>query len=63
MAGGRAALGPQLLGTVMMEVRDMASGLSTACMAELSPQERRLFPLVAEGKTNKEIAVAPVALR
>ena len=58
VAGGRTALGPQLLGTVMMEVRDMASGLSTACMAELSPQERRLFPLVAEGKTNKEIAVA-----
>lgn len=58
VAGSRTALGPQLLGTVMMEVRDMASGLSTACMAELSPQERRLFPLVAEGKTNKEIAVA-----
>jgi len=57
-AVGAAVLGPQLMGQVLMEVRDMANGLSTACMADLSPQERRLLPLVAEGRTNKEIAVA-----
>lgn len=51
-------LGPQLLGQVLMEVREMANGLSTACMADLSPQERRLLPLVAEGRTNREIATA-----
>jgi len=58
VAGGGAIRGPQLIGLVLMEVREMANGLSTACMAELSPQERRLLPLVAEGKTNKEIAEA-----
>lgn len=58
VAEGHQFMGPQLVGEVLMEVRDMANGLSTACMAELSPQERRLLPLVAEGKTNKEIAVA-----
>ena len=57
-AGSGAVLGPQLVGLVLMEVREMANGLSTACMADLSPQERRLLPLVAEGRTNKEIAVA-----
>ncbi|MBA5874125.1 MAG: response regulator [Nitrospira sp. CR1.2] len=58
VAGGGADLGPQLIGQVLMEVREMANGLSTACMADLSAQERRLFPLVAEGRTNREIAAA-----
>ncbi len=58
VAEGHPLMGPQLVGEVLREVRDMANGLSTACMGELSPQERRLLPLVAEGKTNKEIAVA-----
>ncbi|CAE6700599.1 response regulator [Nitrospira defluvii] len=58
VAAGGAVLGPQLIGQVLMEVREMANGLSTACLADLSPQERRLLPLVAEGRTNKEIAVA-----
>ena len=57
-AGSGVVLGPQLIGLVLMEVREMANGLSTACMVDLSPQERRLLPLVAEGRTNKEIAVA-----
>ncbi|MBA5871662.1 MAG: response regulator [Nitrospira sp. CR2.1] len=58
VAGGGADLGPQLIGQVLMEVREMANGLSTACMADLSAQERRLFPLVAKGRTNREIAAA-----
>ena len=58
VAGSGVVLGPQLIGLVLMEVREMANGLSTACMGDLSPQERRLLPLVAEGRTNKEIAVA-----
>ena len=57
-AGSGVVLGPQLIGLVLMEVREMANGLTTACMGDLSPQERRLLPLVAEGRTNKEIAVA-----
>jgi DNA-binding NarL/FixJ family response regulator len=36
----------------------MANGLSSKSLAALSPQEYRLLPLVAEGKTNKEIATA-----
>ena len=58
VAGGCIVPPSQLVNMVLMEVREMANGLSTACMGELSPQERRLFPLVAEGKTNKEIALA-----
>jgi two-component system response regulator DevR len=58
VAGSGVVLGPQLIGLVLTEVREMANGLSTACMGDLSPQERRLLPLVAEGRTNKEIAVA-----
>jgi two-component system response regulator DevR len=57
-AGSGVVLGPQLIGLVLTEVREMANGLTTACMGDLSPQERRLLPLVAEGRTNKEIAVA-----
>ena len=58
VAGSGVVLGPQLIGLVLTEVREMANGLTTACMGDLSPQERRLLPLVAEGRTNKEIAVA-----
>lgn len=58
VAGGVALFHPQLIGLVLKEVQDMANGLSSKSLAALSPQEYRLLPLVAEGKTNKEIASA-----
>jgi len=58
VAGRGAMLKPQLTGLVLEEVQQMASGLSSQSLATLSPQEYRLLPLVAEGKTNKEIASA-----
>jgi DNA-binding NarL/FixJ family response regulator len=58
VAGKAAVLPTQLLGMVIEEVRDMGNGLSSDSMAELSPQELRLLPLIAKGLTNKEIAFA-----
>lgn len=58
VARGGALLTPQLTGLVLEEVQHMANGLSSKSLAALSPQEYRLLPLVAEGKTNKEIATA-----
>lgn len=58
VAGGGPLVQPQLIDTVLKEVQDMANGLSSKSLAALSPQEYRLLPLVAEGKTNKEIASA-----
>lgn len=58
VAGGEAMLKPQLTSLVLEEVQHMANGLSSNSLAALSPQEYRLLPLVAEGKTNKEIASA-----
>lgn len=58
VASGHSFLPPQLIGRVLKEVQDMANGFSSRSLAALSPQEYRLLPLVAEGKTNKEIASA-----
>ena len=55
-ASGDAFFQPHLLGMVLKEVRDMGNGLSSKSLTSLSSQEFRLLPLVAEGKTNKEIA-------
>lgn len=56
VADGDVFLQPQLIHMVLKEVRTMANGLSSKGLADLSPQEQRLLPLLAEGKTNKEIA-------
>jgi DNA-binding NarL/FixJ family response regulator len=58
VARGEPMFTPQLTGLVLEEVQHMANGLSSKSLAALSPQEYRLLPLVAEGKTNKEIATA-----
>lgn len=58
VASGDVFFQPHLLDMVLREVHDMGNGLSSKSLADLSPQEYRLLPLVAEGKTNKEIASA-----
>lgn len=58
VASGEVLFQPHLLGMVLREVHDMGNGLSSKSLTALSQQEYRLLPLVAEGKTNKEIASA-----
>jgi len=54
-ARGESLLDPSVTAQVLQRLRQMASGARDE-MASLSPQERRVLALIAEGKTNKEIA-------
>jgi two-component system response regulator DevR len=53
---GESLLDPAVTEKVLERVRRMASGGATDELAELTSQERKILLLVAEGKTNKEIA-------
>jgi DNA-binding NarL/FixJ family response regulator len=53
---GESLLDPAVTEKVLERVRRMASGSATDELAELTSQERKILLLVAEGKTNKEIA-------
>jgi DNA-binding NarL/FixJ family response regulator len=53
---GESLLDPAVTEKVLERVRRMASGSATDDLAELTSQERKVLLLVAEGKTNKEIA-------
>lgn len=55
VATGSCFLHPQLIGTVLTEVRESMRGRPRERVRRLSRQEQRILPLVAEGKTNKEI--------
>ncbi len=48
VASGDAYIQPQLIALVLREVHAMANGLSSKGLADLSPQEQRLLPLLAE---------------
>ncbi len=54
-ARGESLLDPHVTAQVLQRLRQLASGGRDE-MASLSPQERRILALIAEGKTNKEIA-------
>ncbi len=55
VAEGKSILDPDLTAGVMRLLRSPSGQASTEELAALSPQERRVLALVAEGKTNKEI--------
>ena len=55
VADGRSILDPDTTARVIRLVRAQSAGASNEDLAALSPQERRVLALVAEGKTNKEI--------
>ena len=53
---GESLLDPAVTERVLERVRRIASGEIHDELAGLTPQERKILMLVAEGKTNKEIA-------
>lgn len=59
VASGLSVLNPSTAGSVRTRLRAMAAAVQSDAAGEpLSAQERRVLALVAEGKTNKEIAAA-----
>jgi DNA-binding NarL/FixJ family response regulator len=58
VANGQSILDPAVTQRVLTRVRTLSPSSTEPKEEELSPQERRVLALVAEGKTNKEIAVA-----
>jgi len=58
LAAGKSILDPSVTQRVMTRLQSLASDTAPQKTDALSPQEQRVLALVAEGKTNKEIAVA-----
>lgn len=61
VAGGQSYLDPRVAQQTLMWIRHQSKPGQTAPphgLAQLSPQERAILPLLAEGKTNKEIAAS-----
>ena len=58
VAAGRSILDPSVTQRVLARIKDQASMAGEQKGADLSPQEQKVVALVAEGQTNKEIAVA-----
>ncbi|WP_447979817.1 response regulator [Candidatus Nitrospira bockiana] len=56
VAQGQSILDPMLTGSLLQQMRELAGGQSGPPGEELSRQEQKVLELVAEGKTNKEIA-------
>lgn len=56
VARGESLLDPLVTATVLTRMRELAAGGHKDPLAELSEQERRILGLIAEGKTNREIA-------
>lgn len=58
VAAGQSVLDPAITGRVFGKIQSLAQNPSGNKLALLSAQERRVLALVAEGRTNKEIASA-----
>lgn len=56
VARGESLLDPAVTESVLARVRRIATGPYTDELAQLTAQEQKILLLVAEGKTNKEIA-------
>ena len=55
VAAGKSILDPAITARVLSIIRSTAPGTRNA-VESLAPQERRVLALIAEGKTNKEVA-------
>lgn len=55
---GEALIAPSLIKRVLAEMRRAAQREEAAAFADLTMQERQVLALIAEGKTNREIAQA-----
>jgi two-component system response regulator DevR len=53
---GASLLDPGVTGAVLERIRQIANGAFPDESAQLTAQERKILPLLAEGKTNKDIA-------
>ena len=58
VASGRSILDPGVTRRVLTKVKSLSASADDGKQPPLAPQEQRVLALVAEGKTNKEIAVA-----
>jgi DNA-binding NarL/FixJ family response regulator len=58
VADGQSILDPAVTQRVLARVKSVGRSTVDAGEEDLSPQEQRVLALVAEGKTNKEIAAA-----
>lgn len=58
VAGGQSILDPAVTRRVLAKVKSLSAPMPQEKRDSLSPQEERVLALVAEGKTNKEIAVS-----
>lgn len=56
VAQGASLLDPSVTRAVLDRMRDLATGGHKDKLSELTEQERRILGLIAEGKTNREIA-------
>lgn len=58
VAKGQSVLDPHMTAAVLDRMRTLSTSSEKDAPAALSPQQKRVLALVAEGKTNKEIAQA-----
>ena len=58
VSSGRSILDPSVTQRVLAKVRSLSTAAPTEKREPLSAQEERVLALVAEGKTNKEIAMS-----
>jgi two-component system response regulator DevR len=56
VAAGKSILDPAITARVLQLVKTGATGSTRDALASLSPQEKRVLALIAEGCTNKEVA-------
>ncbi|MBI2902048.1 MAG: response regulator transcription factor [Candidatus Methylomirabilis oxyfera] len=56
VASGASLLDPAVTGKVLERIRKMGMGAADALLSQLSERERQILTLIAEGRTNKEIA-------